>query len=100
MQSLEVVLSWSDQDVPVGTLAARDHRIYFEYAPSFLPDPLPLSPFKLPMHAGVFEHANPRPCRPLQVCFLICRSIESSTFKLTTRSITSTDRQPLHFLGW
>jgi serine/threonine-protein kinase HipA len=58
MQSLEVVLSWGDEDVPVGTLAAREHRIYFEYAPSFLADPLPLSPFKLPVRAGVFEHTE------------------------------------------
>lgn len=58
MQSLEVVLSWGDEDVPVGTLAMRGHRVYFEYAPSFLATPLPISPFKLPVRAGVFEHAD------------------------------------------
>ncbi|HEU0300707.1 MAG TPA: type II toxin-antitoxin system HipA family toxin [Longimicrobium sp.] len=58
MQSLEVVLSWGHEDVPVGTLAVRGHRVYFEYAPSFIADPLPISPFKLPVRGGVFEHAD------------------------------------------
>jgi serine/threonine-protein kinase HipA len=42
--------------VPVGTLAERDRRVYFEYDPAFLAGPLPISPFKLPVRPGLFEH--------------------------------------------
>lgn len=58
MQSLEIMLSWGDEDVRIGTLAMRGHRVFFEYAPSFVADPLPISPFKLPVRAGVFEHSD------------------------------------------
>lgn len=56
MQSLEVVLAWGAAPVAVGTLAERGQRVYFEYAPSFLARPLPISPFKLPVRPGVVEH--------------------------------------------
>ncbi len=39
----------------VGLLAERNGRIYFEYAPEFLDSGIELSPFKLPLRAGVFE---------------------------------------------
>jgi serine/threonine-protein kinase HipA len=58
MQRLEVFLSWGDEDVAVGSLATRDHLIYFEYAASFLAKPLPISPFKLPSRAGIIEHSD------------------------------------------
>lgn len=58
MRRLEVRLDWGDEQVVVGTLAERDRRIYFEYAPSFLAAPLPLSPFKLPTGPGLFQHAE------------------------------------------
>ncbi|MBW3570000.1 MAG: type II toxin-antitoxin system HipA family toxin [Gemmatimonadetes bacterium] len=58
MQSLEVFLSWGDEDVRVGTLAGRGHHVFFDYAPSFLARPLPISPFKLPVRPGVFEHSD------------------------------------------
>lgn len=58
MQTLEVMLSWGDKDVLVGTLAIRGHRVFFEYAPSFIAAPLPVSPFKLPVRPGVFEHSD------------------------------------------
>jgi serine/threonine-protein kinase HipA len=58
MQSLEVMLSWGDADVSVCTLAMRGHRVYFEFAPSFIAEPLPISPFKLPVRPGVFEHVD------------------------------------------
>lgn len=58
MRKLEVRLDWGDTERGVGTLAEHDRRIYFEYAPAFLADPLPLSPFKLPARAGVFEHGE------------------------------------------
>ena len=43
---------------PVGRLAWRDGRSYFEYDPAFLEDPLPLSPFKLPVRPGLIEHRD------------------------------------------
>jgi serine/threonine-protein kinase HipA len=58
MRTLEVRLSWGDEQVVVGTLAEHDRRIYFEYARAFIDVPLPISPFKLPVRAGVFEHAE------------------------------------------
>ena len=39
--------------VPMGRLALKDRKIFFEYAPSFLELGLELSPFKLPLKAGV-----------------------------------------------
>jgi serine/threonine-protein kinase HipA len=58
MRRLEVRLDWGDQEIVVGTLAEQDRRIYFEYAASFLDAPLPISPFKLPIRSGLFEHAE------------------------------------------
>ena len=55
MRRLEVLLDWYDEPIRVGTLAERDRRIYFEYATSFIDDPLPLSPFKLPVRPGLHE---------------------------------------------
>ncbi len=48
----------SGDEVPVGQLAERDGRIYFEYDPGFLARPLPLSPFKLPPEPGLHEHKD------------------------------------------
>ncbi len=39
----------------VGRLATRDRRTWFEFAPSFLEHPLPLSPLKLASRTGVAE---------------------------------------------
>jgi serine/threonine-protein kinase HipA len=39
----------------VGRLALRSRRIYFEYDPAFIATNLQLSPFKLPLRAGLFE---------------------------------------------
>jgi len=50
---LRVLLA--DGNRPVGRLASRDGRIWFEYATSFLTSDLQLSPFGLPLRAGVFE---------------------------------------------
>lgn len=58
MQRLEVRLDGAGHELEVGTLASDRGRIYFEYSPRFLADPLPLSPFKLPVRPGVFEHAD------------------------------------------
>src|SRR5579862_6722419 len=37
----------------VGRMAAKDRRFYFEYDPAFLQTGIQLSPFKLPLQAGV-----------------------------------------------
>ncbi|MEI8295893.1 MAG: type II toxin-antitoxin system HipA family toxin [Alphaproteobacteria bacterium] len=39
--------------VPVGRLALKDRKIFFEYAHSFLNSGLELSPFKLPLKPGI-----------------------------------------------
>lgn len=41
--------------VPVGRLAAKERRIYFEYDASFLARGIELSPFHLPLRSGVHE---------------------------------------------
>lgn len=58
MRRLEVRLDRGGEQVVVGTLAEQERRIYFEYAAAFLDAPLPLSPFKLPVRAGLFEHTE------------------------------------------
>lgn len=58
MRRLEVRLDWGDEQVVVGTLAEQERRIYFEYDAAFLDAPLPISPFKLPVRPGLFEHAE------------------------------------------
>jgi serine/threonine-protein kinase HipA len=58
MRRLQVRLDWGDEQVVVGTLAERDRRIYFEYDRDFIEAPLPISPFKLPVNPGVFEHTE------------------------------------------
>ncbi len=59
MKKLAVYLTGSPgQSTPVGTLAEHDRRIYFEYDPDFLETRLELSPFKLPLQTGVFEHTD------------------------------------------
>jgi serine/threonine-protein kinase HipA len=58
MRTLEVRLSWGDEGIVVGTLGERERRIYFEYAPAFLEAALPISPFKLPVRPGVYEHGE------------------------------------------
>ncbi|MBT3215169.1 MAG: type II toxin-antitoxin system HipA family toxin [Deltaproteobacteria bacterium] len=42
----------------VGTLAEQDHRIYFEYDQAWLNSGIELSPFKLPLKEGLFEHKD------------------------------------------
>jgi len=58
MRKLEVRLDWGDEQRVVGTLAEQHRRIYFEYDVAFLDSALPISPFKLPLRAGLFEHTE------------------------------------------
>ena len=50
---LEVGIEFSEDIVPVGKLASREGRIYFEYDPAFLDRGLDISPFNLPLRPGV-----------------------------------------------
>jgi len=58
MRKLEVRLDWGEVQIVVGTLGEQGHRVYFEYDSAFLATPAPISPFKLPVQPGLFEHAE------------------------------------------
>lgn len=58
MRRLEVWLDWGDAERVVGTLAELDRRLYFEYDGGFIADPLPISPFHLPVQPGVLEESE------------------------------------------
>ena len=59
MKKIAVHLSISPKESRlVGDLAETGRRIYFEYDPAFLNDPLWLSPFKLPPEPGLHEHRD------------------------------------------
>ena len=49
---LNVYLKWQE-DIFVGRLALKNRKIFFEYESSFLELNIPLSPFMLPLKAGV-----------------------------------------------
>lgn len=57
VSALNVMLDFGDTPVPVGRLARRDGKIFFEYDAGFIARKLELSPFKLPLTPGlqVFE---------------------------------------------
>jgi len=59
MKSLEVRMQLdSDALRPVGILAEKSRRIYFEYDADFIRSGLWLSPFKVPLKAGLHEHKD------------------------------------------
>lgn len=58
MRKLDVQLELTEGARRVGTLAEHERRIYFEFDPGFIANPLPLSPFKLPARPGLFEHRD------------------------------------------
>jgi len=47
-----------DEQMPVGTLAEREHRVYFEYDVDWLARGIELSPFTLPARHGLIEHTD------------------------------------------
>ena len=55
---LNVFLNMYGSRCEVGLLAQKDQRIFFEYAPDFQKSNIELSPFKLPLKAGVFEEKS------------------------------------------
>ena len=50
---LKVGIKFSEEILPVGKLASRENRIYFEYDSAFLDRKLDISPFNLPLCPGV-----------------------------------------------
>jgi serine/threonine-protein kinase HipA len=54
---LRVTLALEGRDREVGTLvwSVRDRAAYFDYAQQFLADPLPISPFNLPVRSGLMK---------------------------------------------
>ena len=59
MKKVEVRLVTSPAgEQVVGELVESGGRVYFEYSPNFLKDPLWLSPFKLPPEPGLIEHRD------------------------------------------
>ncbi|MCF6248162.1 MAG: type II toxin-antitoxin system HipA family toxin [Desulfobacula sp.] len=61
MKELDVYLNFSKKKKRfVGTIAESGNRIFFEYASSFLSNPLELSPYKLPVQPGLHEHKDTR----------------------------------------
>ncbi len=59
MKRLKVFLCFeTDSEIPVGELAEKDHRIYFQYDPEFLNTALWLSPYKLPLGSDLYEHKD------------------------------------------
>jgi len=55
---LHVGIDFGEGRIPVGRLAVRDRRIYFEYEPAFIEQGLEISPFLLPVKAGVSTFDN------------------------------------------
>jgi serine/threonine-protein kinase HipA len=58
INELRVGIDFNGKIIPVGRLATRDYRIYFEYDQDFISRGLEISPLKLPLNSGlqVFEH--------------------------------------------
>ena len=53
INQIKVGLELTEAIQPLGRLALRDGRIYFEYDPAFLDTGLEISPFNLPLRSGV-----------------------------------------------
>ena len=53
LKEIKVGLNFDQEIIPVGRLALRDFKIYFEYDAAFLELGLEISPFRLPLEGGV-----------------------------------------------
>jgi len=53
VSEVKVGLNFGDSTIPVGRLAIRDHKIYFEYHSTFIETSLNISPLRLPLKSGV-----------------------------------------------
>ncbi|HMR83286.1 MAG TPA: type II toxin-antitoxin system HipA family toxin [Niabella sp.] len=65
---IKVGLDFGSGVQPVGRLATRDHKVYFEYGNEFLQSGLQISPVRLPLQKGVIE-LPPRPFEGLAGVF-------------------------------
>lgn len=55
IRELKVGLNFGSGVIPVGRLAMRDYKIYFEYDAEFIKNGLDISPLKLPLTRGLKE---------------------------------------------
>jgi len=53
VKEIRVSLDFGHSKIPVGRLALRDHRTYFAYDSSIIDQELEISPFALPLKAGL-----------------------------------------------
>ncbi len=53
VRQVKVGLNFGEEFISVGRLAIRKHVVYFEYDASFIKKGMDISPFKLPLQAGV-----------------------------------------------
>ena len=53
VREVKVGINFGEQTIPVGRLAERDRRIYFQYEDTFLNTGLEISPFHLPLQSGL-----------------------------------------------
>ena len=53
VNEVKVGLNFGDTTIPVGRLAIRDRKIYFEYHSTFIESNLDISPLRLPLKSGV-----------------------------------------------
>ena len=53
INELRVGIDFNEEIIPVGRLATRDYRIYFEYDQDFISRGLEISPIKLPLNSGL-----------------------------------------------
>ncbi|MBC8555184.1 MAG: type II toxin-antitoxin system HipA family toxin [Candidatus Brocadiales bacterium] len=55
VQTIQVFLSTQSPEILVGTLAHKNKKLYFEYDKDFLNTGIELSPYKLPLKAGLHQ---------------------------------------------
>ncbi len=53
LEEIKVGINFGEATLPVGRLASRDRKIYFEYDPTFLTRNLNISPLELPFQASI-----------------------------------------------
>ena len=53
VNEVKVGMNFGDATIPVGRLAIRDRKIYFEYHSTFIEGNLDISPLRLPLKSGV-----------------------------------------------
>lgn len=58
IQILNVSLRFDEKEIPVGRLAIKSGRIYFEYDAVFARSNIQLSPYRLPLQEGVIENTD------------------------------------------